>query len=251
MAETQTPAALVPTAAAAATATAVATDAPTLTVAGEFQRAYDHFNQELFDGALPAAVITMQRRPRSAGYFVPDRFARVDDDGATQHEIALNPSLFRQRPAIETLATLVREMVGLWQHSFGHPSRRGYGNQEWAEKMRAVGLPPSGTGQKVVHAILPRGPFERAADAFLKSGGRITYGDLWLDVEEGAGARQRGQSGGARRRAAKRASKTTFRCPACGIKAWSRSSARIACIGPEGKGPHEPTLMLAEEAAED
>jgi hypothetical protein len=36
-----------------------------------------------------------------------------------------------------------------------------------------------------------------------------------------------------------------------GIKAWSRSSARIACIGPEGKGPHEPALMLAEEAAED
>ncbi len=197
-------------------------------------------------------------RPRRAGpcrsggrgYFVPDRFARVDDDGRTQHEIALNPALFRQRPAIETLAVLAREMVGLWQHTFGHPSRRGYGNQEWAEKMRSIGLPPTGTGQGVEHAIMPRGPFERAADAFLASGGRFSYGDLWLDVEEGAGERQRGQSGAGRRRAAKAASKTAFRCPSCGLKAWARGSAQLYCGGLKETDRHPVERMLAAEAPE-
>ncbi len=256
MDENQPPAALVPAAPAGAIAAApgpatdAPMDAPTLAVAGEFQRAYDFFNQALFGGRLPpSVVITMQRRPRSAGYFVPDRFARVDDDGETRHEIALNPGLFRQRPAMETLAILVREMVNLWQHCHGTPSRPGYFNQEWTAQMEVVGLPTNGPGQKVEHAVAPRGPFERAADAFLAEGGGFSLGDLWTDVEEGeaaGGQHGAGRARGRRGRAAKAASKTAFRCPTCGLKVWGRASAYLDCRGHEGTGPHPPAPMATE-----
>ena len=61
-----------------------------------------------------------------------------------------------------------------------------------------------------------------------------------------------GRAAAAPRRAAKRASKTAFACPAYGLKAWARDSARLICIGPEGREHHKPALMLAtKEAAED
>jgi hypothetical protein len=44
------------------------------------------------------------------------------------------------------LSTLVHEMVHVWQETYGNPSRRGYHNRQWAEKMREVGLQPSSTG---------------------------------------------------------------------------------------------------------
>jgi hypothetical protein len=40
-----------------------------------FQKAYDFFNAELFSGALPHVLVTLQRRARSSGYFAPERFA--------------------------------------------------------------------------------------------------------------------------------------------------------------------------------
>ena len=60
---------------------------------GGLQEAYDHFNHELFDGALPDVFITYQRRANSYGYFAADRFAgRVIKAG--RHELALNPDGF-------------------------------------------------------------------------------------------------------------------------------------------------------------
>ena len=40
---------------------------------------------------------------------------------------------------------LVHEMVHVWQEQYGHPASRGYHNKQWAAKMKAVGLQPSGT----------------------------------------------------------------------------------------------------------
>ena len=44
------------------------------------------------------------------------------------------------RPIEESMGTLVHEMVHFWQQEFGTPSRRGYHNREWADKMEALGL---------------------------------------------------------------------------------------------------------------
>lgn len=137
---------------------------PTRETYDRFQQAYEHFNKALFDNALPNALITLQRRKGSFGYFGGDKFSNAD--GKNADEIALNPLAFAERPVIDILATLVHEMVHLWQHHFGAPGRGRYHNREWAEKMKAVGLLPTDTGaeggketgESVSHVIVAGGP---------------------------------------------------------------------------------------------
>jgi len=75
--------------------------------------AYDWFNRKLFDGALPAALITMQRRRGSYGYFASERFGTRDRSDIVD-EIALNPVHFEARSDDKILSTLVHEMCHLW-----------------------------------------------------------------------------------------------------------------------------------------
>src|SRR5215469_9427347 len=106
---------------------------------GGLQEAYDHFNRELFDGALPDVLITYQRRANSYGYFSPDRFAgRVGEFG--KHELALNPDGFIHETDKDVCSTLVHEQVHVWQHVAGTAPRRGYHDRQWAAKMKAIGL---------------------------------------------------------------------------------------------------------------
>lgn len=119
--------------------------APTRETYEELQVAYDHFNNELFEGQLPSCLITLQREKRTFGYFSPARFASLT--GQTTDEIALNPTYFAVVPIVETLQTLAHEMVHLWQEHHGKPGRGRYHNDEWANKMERIGLMPSSTGQ--------------------------------------------------------------------------------------------------------
>jgi len=128
--------------------------------------AYSFFNQRLFNGQLPDALITLQRKAGSYGYFAGSRFGDVDQEVLTD-EIALNPAHFRNRTVPEILSTLVHEQVHLWQHHYGKPSRSGYHNAEWAAKMQGLGLMPSDTGQpggkltgqRMTHYIAEHGRF--------------------------------------------------------------------------------------------
>lgn len=119
-------------------------NSPTAQNYAELQHAYEHFNRTLFDGQLPSCLITLQREKRTVGYFSQQRFANLD--GITTDEIALNPAYFAVVPLTETLQTLVHEMAHLWQFHFGKPGRGRYHNDQWADKMQAIGLMPSSTG---------------------------------------------------------------------------------------------------------
>src|SRR5262249_14968218 len=120
---------------------------PTRRTYTSLDAAYDYFNRKLFAGQLPPCLITMQRHKGAYGYFSGQRFASLDDPKEVTDEIALNPATFGSRTPPEILSTLVHEMVHLWQHHFGKPSRRTYHNKEWAAKMKAVGLVPSDSGE--------------------------------------------------------------------------------------------------------
>lgn len=84
------------------------------------------------------------------------------------HEISINPD-FMNREDRDWHSTLVHEMCHLWQEDFGRPSRGGYHNSQWADKMIQVGLMPSDTGeaggkrtgQSITHYIIPGGKFEQ------------------------------------------------------------------------------------------
>lgn len=158
---------------------------PTSQAYDEFQRAYDHYNNLLFDGDLPPCLMTMQREKRTYGYFSHKRFIHCDNKESVTDEIALNPSYFGVVPLLEILQTVVHEMCHLWQFHHGNPGRRGYHNVEWANKMEAIGLMPSSTGQpggkrvgdSMADYAIRGGDFMKATQSLLADGFRVTWFD--------------------------------------------------------------------------
>lgn len=202
---------------------------PTRETYDRLQQAYEHFNKALFDNALPNALITLQRRKGSFGYFAGDKFSNAD--GRPADEIALNPLAFAERPVSEILATLVHEMVHLWQHHFGAPGRGRYHNREWAEKMKAVGLQPTDTGaeggketgESVGHIIIAGGPFEAAAKKLIAKEFTIA----WKETAVTPSFRPEG--GGEATEPAKSGKRLRYRCPDCDLKAWAKHDAKLVC----------------------
>jgi hypothetical protein len=198
---------------------------PTANTYGGLDRAYDFFNDRLFDGALPRCLITMQRHKGAYGYFAAERFGSRNGDIITD-EIALNPMYFAERDAKSILSTLAHEQAHLWQQHFGKPSRNGYHNREWGAKMKEIGLYPSDTGapagketgQRVSHYVIEGGAFDRAFADLERQGIGELFADRWAEDEKTA-----------KTRAKKAASKTSFECPGCGLKAWAKADARLMC----------------------
>jgi predicted SprT family Zn-dependent metalloprotease len=203
---------------------------PTKETYDRFQQGYEHFNKALFGGTLPNALITLQRRKGTYGYFAGARFRH--EDGRQADEIALNPSTFMQRPLKDILGTLVHEMVHLWQHHQGTPGRGRYHNREWADKMKEVGLQPTDdgadsgkeTGEAVGHLIVDAGPFDQAATKLIAKEFAIVWKEAppALRPAEGDGAAEPEtvQKSGKRMR---------YCCPACDLKAWAKHDARLMC----------------------
>lgn len=168
---------------------------PTPETYGELQSAYDLFNRELFDGQLPDCLLTLQREKRSYGYFSAQRFQRAD--GTTADEIAMNPIYFGVVPLVEIMQTVAHEMCHLWQFHLGEPGRGRYHNQQWAEKMEAIGLMPSSTGKPggrrtgdhIADYPIEGGRFLKACQDLLTQQFRIS----WYDRFPPAAAIQLGQ----------------------------------------------------------
>lgn len=234
---------------------------PTTELYSELQEAYSHFNRELFSGRLPECVITLQRESRSYGYFSRRRFARRS--GHIVDEIALNPTYFGIRPIVETLATLVHEMVHCQQEHTGSPGRRGYHNKEWASLMDAVGLAPSSSGapggrrvgERVTHYVVSGGPFDLCCSRLLTRSFELSWWDRFppaekdLPVDEasaerpspagaGAGAPVSTMlsSAGSSRRSANVKSKYRCQNEQCRTQVWGRPGLAIRCGAPGCSG---------------
>jgi hypothetical protein len=179
------------------------------------QAAYEHFNAELFDDALPNVFIVYQRRAHSFGHFRADRFMEREGSGQN-HELALNPDGFLGRSDKEILATLCHEMVHVWDKENGTASKGGYHNKIWAAKMKAIGLYPSNsgmvggreTGARMFHYIIADGPFEQSYERLCAKGWKLHL-----------------QSAPLANNTKSRKNKSAFRCPECTKRlgqAWPR-----------------------------
>jgi hypothetical protein len=219
---------------------------PTREAYGELQQAFDHFNQRLFDGALPPCLITLQREKRCYGYFSAARFVKNSDRSVATDEIALNPSWFGVLPVIEVLQTVGHELVHLWQHHFGKPGRGRYHNLEWAAKMEAIGLMPSDTGKPggkktgdhMQDYVIQGGRFDQACQELMATGFAIT----WLDRYPAASAAVQqilgGEAAGQRLAVLGLATppptrpfrtKYSHRCGAGTANLWGRAGLEILC----------------------
>lgn len=202
--------------------------------------AFDHFNQELFDGTLPSVMLNFSRQAKCLGFFAPNRWYDAGDGEtvAVAHEISLNPSHLRERDLRSTYSTLVHEMVHLWQEDQGKKkSKRGYHNNEWADKMESVGLIPTATGlpggkrtgHSMTHMVLDGGAYDRA---FQSLGDE--YKLPWLCEEPMKADRKKPKK-----------SKIKYECPECEeARAWAKPGAKIKCGDCD-------VLMVAEEDEEE
>jgi hypothetical protein len=196
----------------------------------DLQRAYSFFNKTLFGDALPSCLITLQRSRRGYGYFSGDRFVNVANSADVIDEIAISPNHFSRQTLPEVFSTVVHEMIHLWQHHNGKPSRGRYHNREWARKMIEIGLVPSDTGapggkmtgERVSDFIREGGPFDRACQAYLAANAALLYQDR--AYREGAA-----DEGAVRERERKTASKTRYTCTSTGLNAWAKPGVRLLC----------------------
>lgn len=181
------------------------------------QEAYDHFNAALFNNELPQCMIVLHRKKGAAGYFWSDMWSGIADKRALD-EISLTPETLDRSDEV-VLSTLVHEMVHLWQAHYGKPSRSGYHNKEWAQRMFMVGLQPSTdgtingkpTGQRCTHLIQPGGAFQVAAQAFLKDRSVIS----WYGKRAG-------------RFSSAKKNKIVYEC-SCGNKLWGKPGLAFSC----------------------
>jgi hypothetical protein len=164
--------------------------APTTAQYSVLQDAFVHFNEALFAGRLPPLLITLQRQHRTLGYYCAARFAaRAGDKGQTD-ELALNPASFHRRGLRDVLSTMVHEQCHQEVQHFGKPVRRGYHDRQWANRMKAIGLHPSNTGEPggkelgyhMDHYIIDGGPFDLACAGFMAQVGTL-WGDAAVMVE--------------------------------------------------------------------
>lgn len=231
---------------------------PTPQTYGELQYAFSFFNTHLFEGRLPACLITLQRKGRTKGYFSPERFTNAA--GERVHEIALNPQYFAATPIEVVLSTLAHEMVHEWQYEYGQPGRRGYHNRQWAERMKLSGLIPSAsgqpggreTGERMTHYLAEGGLYLQVCQALLSEAFRLTWYDRFLPslhvVKSGPGS-EPGQV--VRTPAAEPAALTPalasqqpetfeeplpqtsnrrkYRCPKCRLQVWGKPGLKVNC----------------------
>lgn len=225
---------------------------PTPQTYAELQRAFDFFNERLFDNELPPCLLTLQREKRTEGYFSLKRFVHRDGQTYTD-EIALNPTYFSVVPPMHVMRTIVHEMAHAWQAHFGTPGRRNYHNKEWAEKMESIGLMPSSTGEpggaKTGEAMsdytIAGGVFEGACNELL---GQPDFSLSWFDRFPPEPPTE-GKRGGDRRVAGSKptlppalaeaivvptekentTNRVKVRCAACGNQAWCKPKMKLIC----------------------
>lgn len=210
-------------------------DTHTIRIYREIEKAFDMLNDALFEGELPRPVFTLQRHRGALGYFCRNRFTdNMKRDGSMLDEIAINPQYNNIIEPKEILSTLGHEMVHLWQHHFGKPTKTNPHNAEWGRKMTEVGLPPCPvkpggkiTGRKVSNTIEPGGIFDVASQSIMTQVDLAVVGDA-LKAE------------GPSKPPSGRYSK--YNCPCCGFTARAKKEAIMFCHNHEG----EPAQMVEE-----
>lgn len=170
-----------------AMSTASTSNNPTLDFYGHLDSAFVFFNDRLFEGKLPKIMFELTNKKQVAGLFKAASWQATD--GVFVHSIAINPQIIVQSTPLVIYITLVKEMVHLWQKTCGTPSRPGYHNGEWSEKLESIGLMPSTTGfpdgkkvgQKMSCYLIGGGAFEAAAVDFFLDGNFINLVDASID----------------------------------------------------------------------
>jgi hypothetical protein len=162
---------------------------PTSETYSNLIRAFDFFNERYFDGTLPRPMITLRGTGKAAVSYLHHSFGTVSGTDRID-EIAVNARRLLFTPPDEFLDEFVHVLCHIWQAHFGAPTRNGYHNKQFADKLRSVGLIPSPTGKKhgketgqlISQYRDETGAFARACQELIDVHGFVlNYGDLTAD----------------------------------------------------------------------
>ena len=209
---------------------------PSIETAKRLQQAFDIFNNNLFDGQLPDAMLRIERLKNANGIYRPARYS--DNQGSTIACIALNSTNANERELPLLLSTLVHEMCHMHVHLIDNEGKATGGHKsEWRKLMVDLGLDPikvGSTWRQATHSINPDGRFIRVYNDHRQRLEALPWKELANDPE--LSGRARGLD------------KVKFTCPSCGSRAWARSAAQLNCG--TCSTATEPVRMIPEYRAE-
>ena len=187
--------------------------------------AWHKLNHVLFGGSLPLPLLTISNpagNKRTEAYFHGGVWMSGEK---TRDEIALIRRYMGADSERAILCSMAHEMCHQWQYHFGKPSRNGYHNQQWADKMAEIGLEsiglnaegePTGkmTGQNASHKLLQGGMLSSVVGGMLMDGWKMPL--AWC--------------GGDGKKAIPAARKATkYVCVGCGMALSGKPDLSVIC----------------------
>lgn len=181
------------------------------------ENAYDLINREVFESALSnKPVITIAPTPGAYGHFTP-YVSWKDKDENGRFEINLGAETI-DRPGIDTIATLVHEMVHQYCHEkqLKDTSRSGtYHNKTFRDQARRFGLKVSYDKQIGWSVTSP-------GDRLLSMDRRGAFREIDNSLHRmGSGRTEPGT---------KKSSTRKYQCPLCGMSVRATREVNIMCM---------------------
>ncbi|MDZ8260592.1 hypothetical protein [Nostoc sp. ChiQUE01b] len=188
-----------------------------------YQDAFDYFNRVLFDGILPPCILNFNARGKSLGFFRYKSWNR--GSSVTVDEISLNPELLKRGDDL-IFQILVRQMICLWQYTYGTPPEHpGYCNKEWTLKMAEMGLSCEKMfGQHVKHTIIENGKYALACPKAQEKFFPLQHHYTWQ---------------------ARTKTRFKYTCSKCGSNVMGVGGLKITC-----HTNHDNEMMIQEEQEE-
>ena len=202
-------------------------DDSTIILFSALQNCYNYFKQELFNNCLPPVILTLNRKVRCMGYYMP--YAWLNKSKDIVPEININPGIL-ELPVVEVMQTLTHEMCHHFQQFFGKSGAKGYHNIEFSRIMFSKGLMcsstgmPGGkvTGRKMSEYVLEGGlfsiKFSEMPEEFrlpFTSTEKLFFLPAPEDPSLNAELKSR--------------NKTKYSCPACDTNVWGKPDLNILC----------------------
>jgi len=208
-----------------------------------YLKAFDFFNEKLFDNALPRPMLIFSRSKKIiGGMFTPHVWEDTDGNDQSIHEIALNCNLMSYDEDLsDMLGILVHEMCHLWQWEYGNPSRNGYHNKEWSNKAKEIGLnvwavdkhgnkqENKETGQSISTDRVEGGPFDESLKELPEDALFPWASSDMDDTKEPQGEDKDEKDKEEEKKNKKSGVKHKYTCAKCGLNAWAKPDASLMC----------------------
>lgn len=201
--------------------------------AGYLEKMFRALNRDFFEGKLEEPIITIQSTPRAYGHVTVAKIWKRK--GESRHELNMGADTL-DRPIEETVATMVHEMVHLWNLAEGVQdcSRGGtYHNKRFKEEAERRGLHIE-HHEKYGWTITT--PTEALIDYIITQGwtevDMSRGGGIWSPPpsaggKAGSGGQNAGSNGGV---TPKKSSTRKLQCPCCGNSVRATKAVRIMCM---------------------